>query len=164
MSTQSTIRQKISPFLWFDTQAEEAARFYISIFPNSSITATTHYGDSGPGPKGSVMTVGFVLDGQEFVGLNGGPNFKFTEAVSFVVNCETQDEVDRYWAKLTEGGQEIECGWLKDKYGLCWQIVPVTFMKMVQDPDPDRVERVMKAMMQMKKLDIATLEAAYRRG
>jgi predicted 3-demethylubiquinone-9 3-methyltransferase (glyoxalase superfamily) len=163
MSTQ-TIRPKISPFLWFNTQAEEAARFYVSVFPNSSITAITRYGESGPGPKGSVMTVAFLLDGQEFIGLNGGPNFKFTEAISFMVNCETQEEVDRYWAKLTDGGQEIECGWLKDKYGLCWQIVPVTFMKMVRDPDPDRVERVMKAMMTMKKFDIAKLEAVYRRG
>src|SRR5690242_13942427 len=120
--TASTIRQKISPFLWFDTQAEEAARFYASIFPNSSIGAIARYGDSGPRPKGSVITIEFSLDGQQFVGLNGGPNFKFTEAISFVVNCETQEEVDRYWAKLTDGGKEVECGWLKDRYGLCWQI------------------------------------------
>jgi predicted 3-demethylubiquinone-9 3-methyltransferase (glyoxalase superfamily) len=154
--------QKISPFLWFDQQAEEAAKFYTSIFENSKVTAVTHYGDGGPGPKGSVMTVVFELDGQEFIALNGGPIFKFTEAISFVVNCETQEEVDSFWTKLTEGGKEIECGWLKDKYGLCWQIVPTILGKLIAGGDPEKSSRVMKALMQMKKLDIAGLEKAGR--
>jgi predicted 3-demethylubiquinone-9 3-methyltransferase (glyoxalase superfamily) len=155
--------QKITPFLWFDTQAEEAARFYTSVFKNSRIEAVTRYGESGPSPKGSVMTVAFELDGQKFVALNGGPVFKFTEAVSFVVNCESQQEVDEIWEKLVDGGAEIQCGWLKDKYGLCWQIVPTVFFEMIQDQDAERKERVMQAMFQMKKFDIAALEAAYRR-
>lgn len=155
--------QKISAFLWFDNQAEEAARFYTGIFKNSKIEGITRYGDAGPGPKGSVMTVGFELDGQKFTALNGGPVFKFNEAVSFVVNCDNQQEVDEMWEKLSAGGQEIECGWLKDKYGLCWQIVPRIFIEMMQDQDAARKERVMKAMLKMKKLDIAGLEAAYRR-
>ncbi len=159
----SQIQQKITPFLWFDHQAEEAAQFYTSVFPNSKITAMTRYGDAGPGPKGTVMTVAFQLDGQSFTALNGGPaHAKFTEAISFVVNCETQQEVDHLWDHLTAGGQAIACGWLRDKYGLCWQIVPVAFLRMIQDPDAERKERVMKAMYQMKKLDIAALEAAYR--
>jgi predicted 3-demethylubiquinone-9 3-methyltransferase (glyoxalase superfamily) len=153
--------QKITPFLWFDSQAEEAARFYCSIFQNSRIEAVTRYGDAGPGPQGSVMTVAFELAGQKFVALNGGPAFKFTEAISLVVNCETQQEVDEMWEKLSAGGQEIECGWLKDKYGLAWQIVPTVLWQMMQDPDPQRKERVMKALYQMKKLDIAGLQAAY---
>lgn len=158
----SQIQQKITPFLWFDTQAEEAAQFYTSIFPNSRITALTRYSDAGPGPKGSVMTVAFELDGQKFTALNGGPaHAQFTEAISFVVNCESQQEVDHLWEKLTEGGAEIACGWLKDKYGLRWQIVPVAFLRLVQDPDPARKDRVMKAMFTMKKLDMAALEAAY---
>lgn len=155
-------KQKISPFLWFDHQAEEAAKFYVSIFPNSAMGKIARYTDVGPGPKGSVMTVAFQLDGQQFTALNGGPTFKFTEAISFVVNCETQQEVDEYWEKLAQGGQEVQCGWLKDKFGLAWQVVPIVFIEMVQDTNPARVERVMKAMMQMKKLDIAGLEKAYR--
>jgi len=153
--------QKITPFLWFDHQAEEAARFYTSVFRNSRIEAVTRYGESGPGPKGSVMTVAFELDGQKFTALNGGPAFKFTEAVSFVVHCETQQEVDAMWEKLSAGGQEVECGWVKDKYGLSWQIVPNVLFEMLQDKDAERKERVMKAMLQMKKLDIARLDAAY---
>jgi predicted 3-demethylubiquinone-9 3-methyltransferase (glyoxalase superfamily) len=156
------IKQKISPFLWFDHQAEQAAEFYVSIFPNSAVGEVARYTGAGPGPKGSVMTVVFQLDGQQFTALNGGPIFKFTEAISFVVNCETQEEVDKYWERLSDGGQEVECGWVKDKYGLSWQIVPVVLMAMVQDKDPAKVERVMKAMFQMKKLDIAGLEKAYR--
>jgi predicted 3-demethylubiquinone-9 3-methyltransferase (glyoxalase superfamily) len=154
--------QKITPFLWFDHQAEEAARFYTSIFRNSKIEAVTYYGEAGPGPKGSVMTVAFELDGQKFTALNGGPHFKFTEAISFVVNCETQQEVDELWAKLTAGGQEVQCGWLKDKYGLPWQIVPIAMVEMIKDKDAVRSQRVMKAMYQMKKLDLALLEKAYR--
>ena len=153
--------QKITPFLWFDHEAEEAARFYTSVFENSRIEAVTRYDDAGPGPKGSVMTVAFELDGQKFVALNGGPAFKFTEAVSFVVNCENQQEVDEMWEKLSSGGKELECGWLKDKYGLAWQIVPTVFFEMIQDQDAERKERVMRAMFQMKKFDIAALEAAY---
>src|SRR5947199_4242176 len=142
--------QKITPFLWFDTQAEEAAKFYISIFRNSKITGTTRYGEAGPGPKGSVMTVAFNLDGQDFVALNGGPQFKFTEAVSFVANCETQQEVDYYWEKLTaEGGEEGQCGWLTDKFGLSWQIVPMKIRGWAGDPA--RFQRVMHAIMPMKK-------------
>ena len=156
--------QKITPFLWFDYQAEEAAGFYTSIFDNSKITAITHYGDTGPGPKGSVMTVAFELAGQKFVALNGGPHFKFTEAISFVVNCEKQTEVDKFWTKLSEGGQEVQCGWLKDKYGLSWQIVPTRLPELLQDPDPARAQRAMQAMMQMTKIDIAGLEAAAARS
>jgi predicted 3-demethylubiquinone-9 3-methyltransferase (glyoxalase superfamily) len=152
--------QKISPFLWFDHQAEEAVHFYTSIFKNSKIELVTHYGDAGPGPKGSVMTIAFQLGGQEFVALNGGPHFKFTEAISFVVNCESQEEVDHYWEKLTEGGAEIQCGWLKDKFGLSWQIVPTILVELLQIKDAEKSQRVMKAMFQMKKLDIAALKAA----
>jgi predicted 3-demethylubiquinone-9 3-methyltransferase (glyoxalase superfamily) len=154
--------QKITPFLWFDHEAEEAARFYTTVFKNSRIVAVTYYGEAGPGPQGSVMTVEFELDGQKFMALNGGPIYKFTEAVSFVVNCENQQEVDEMWEKLSDGGGEIQCGWLKDKYGLAWQIVPTVFFEMIQDQDAERKERVMRAMFQMKKLDIAGLEAAYR--
>ena len=153
--------QKITPFLWFDGKAEEAANFYVSIFKNSKVGSIARYGDVGPGPKGSVMTVAFQLDGQEFVGLNGGPHFKFTEAVSFVVNCETQAEVDEFWEKLSAGGQKSRCGWLKDKYGLSWQIVPTILPKLVQDKDPAKSQRVMAAMMQMDKIDIEKLQQAY---
>jgi predicted 3-demethylubiquinone-9 3-methyltransferase (glyoxalase superfamily) len=132
------------------------------IFPNSAIGKIARYTDAGPGPKGSAMTVAFQLDGQQFTALNGGPIFKFTEAISFVVHCETQQEVDEFWERLSQGGQPGQCGWLKDKFGLSWQIVPIALMEMVQDKNPARVERVMKAMMQMKKLDIAGLEKAYR--
>jgi predicted 3-demethylubiquinone-9 3-methyltransferase (glyoxalase superfamily) len=157
----SNLMQKITPFLWFDNQAEEAARFYVSIFKNSRIEAVTRYGESGPGPKGSVMTVAFELEGQKFTALNGGPTFKFTEAISLVVNCETQQEVDEMWQRLSAGGEEIQCGWLKDKYGLAWQITPTVLLEMIKDQDADRKERVMQAMMKMIKLDIAGLEAAY---
>jgi predicted 3-demethylubiquinone-9 3-methyltransferase (glyoxalase superfamily) len=148
-------RQKITTFLWYDTQAEEAARFYVSLFPDSGIDGVV------PGPTGAPMTVSFHLAGVPLIALNGGPHFKFTEAVSFVVNCETQQEVDQYWAKLTEGGQEVQCGWLKDKYGLSWQIVPTVMVEMIKDKDAARSQRVVNAMMQMKKLDIARLQEAY---
>jgi predicted 3-demethylubiquinone-9 3-methyltransferase (glyoxalase superfamily) len=156
--------QKITPFLWFDQQAEKAVAFYTSIFKNSKVEAVTRYGEAGPGPKDSVMTVAFELDGQKFVALNGGPHFKFTPAISFVVNCETQQEVDEFWEKLSAGGQEVECGWLTDKYGLSWQIVPTVLVEMLQDKDAERSQRVMKAMLQMKKIDIARLEEAYHNG
>jgi predicted 3-demethylubiquinone-9 3-methyltransferase (glyoxalase superfamily) len=152
--------QGINPFLWFNNQAEEAANFYTSIFKNSRIKHVSRYGDSGPGPKGSVMVVAFELNGQAFMALNGGPQFKFTEAVSFVVNCENQQEVDYYWDKLSEGGQPIRCGWLKDKYGLAWQIVPTALGRLMSGSDPEKSKRVMQAMMQMVKLDIKTLEEA----
>jgi len=153
--------QKISPFLWFDGNAEEAANFYVSIFKNSKILNISRYADSGPGPKGSVMVVKFQLNGQEFMALNGGPAFKFTEAISFLVNCETQQEVDDLWEKLTAGGKEIQCGWLKDKYGLAWQIVPTILGELMADKDPKKAARVMRAMMQMIKIDINKLQQAY---
>jgi len=155
------ISQKVTPFLWFDTQAEEAANFYVSIFKNSKVTAMTRYGDSGPGPKGSVMTVAFTLDGQQFTALNAGPQFPFTEAVSFVVNCETQNEIDYFWEKLSAGGKKVECGWLKDKFGLSWQIVPTEFFEMISNATPQQSDRVMRALMQMEKLDLAKLKQAY---
>ncbi len=151
---------KITPCLWFDTQAEEAATFYTSIFENSRIIEVVRYGDAGPGPAGSVMTVAFALEGHEFVALNGGPQFTFNEAVSFQVSCETQDEVDAYWAKLTDGGEEGPCGWLKDRFGLSWQIVPTRLMELVKDPDAERSQRAMQAMFSMKKIDIAAVEQA----
>ena len=153
--------QKITPFLWFDNQAEEAANFYVSIFKNSKILSISRYGEAGPGPKGSAMTVMFQLDGEEFIALNGGPLFKFTEAISFVVNCETQQEVDEFWEKLSEGGEESRCGWLKDKYGLSWQIVPTILVELLQDKDPEKAKRVMEAMLQMNKIDIKKLKQAY---
>lgn len=157
------IQQKITPFLWFDANAEEAARFYVSVFEDSKVLGVSRYGEAGPGPKGSVMTVRFQLAGQEFVALNGGPQFEFNESVSFVVNCETQAEVDEYWAKLTAGGgQEVECGWVKDRFGLSWQVVPTALWRMMQDPDPVRADRVMQALLQMRKLDLAQLERAHR--
>jgi predicted 3-demethylubiquinone-9 3-methyltransferase (glyoxalase superfamily) len=152
--------QKITPFLWFDTQAEEAANFYVSIFPDSKVVKILRYGPGMPMPAGSVMTVEFQLGGQTSIAFNGGPHFKFTEAVSFVVNCESQAEVDEYWGRLTAGGSEIQCGWLKDKYGLAWQIVPVQLFILLSDSDPARASRATQAMMKMKKLDIAALEAA----
>jgi predicted 3-demethylubiquinone-9 3-methyltransferase (glyoxalase superfamily) len=155
------IKQRITPFLWFDGHAEEAAKFYVSIFPSSKVGSISRYGEAGPGPKGSVMTVTFELDGLEFTALNGGPTFKFTEAISLVVHCETQAEVDHYWDKLSAGGREVQCGWLKDKYGLSWQIVPNALMEFIHDKDPAKSQRVMAAMMQMKKIDIAGLKAAY---
>jgi predicted 3-demethylubiquinone-9 3-methyltransferase (glyoxalase superfamily) len=153
--------QKITPFLWFDNQAEEAMNFYVSIFKNSKVLGVVRYGEAGPGSKGSVMTAKFELEGQEFVGLNGGPHFKFTEAVSFAIDCETQEEVDYFWEKLLDGGTESQCGWLKDKYGLSWQVVPTILVKLLQNKDAERSQRVMKAIMQMKKIDIATLQQAY---
>ena len=155
--------QKITPFLWFDNKAEEAMNFYVSIFKDSKVVGITRYGAEGPGPKGTVMTAAFQLRGQEFVALNGGPQFKFTEAVSFVVNCETQGEVDELWEKLSQGGEKSRCGWLKDKYGWSWQIVPTVLSKMLQDKDAEKARRVMKAMLQMDKIDIKTLERAYAR-
>jgi len=154
--------QKISPFLWFDNQAEEAAKFYTSIFKNSKIGKVSRYGDAGPGPKGSVMVANFELNGQEFIALNGGPQFKFTEAISFVVNCETQEEVDYYWEKLSEGGKGVQCGWLKDKFGLSWQIVPTALGKLMSDPDPEKSKRVMQAMLKMTKINIKDLERAHQ--
>jgi predicted 3-demethylubiquinone-9 3-methyltransferase (glyoxalase superfamily) len=153
--------RKITPMLWFDNQAEEAANFYVSIFKNSKLGKIARYGDSGPGPKGSVMTVAFELDGQHFTALNGGPMFKFTEAVSFVVHCKTQDEVDHMWNRLSEGGTTQQCGWLKDKYGLSWQIVPDALIELATDSDPKKSQRVMQAMMQMVKIDIGKLRQAY---
>ena len=158
----ATIAQRITPFLWYDTQAEEAANFYVSVFKNSKVLGVVRYGDVGPGPKGSVMTVEFELEGLKFVGLNGGPHFKFTEAISFVVNCETQEEVDYFWQKLiADGGAESQCGWLRDKYGLSWQVVPTILIELFKDKDAEKSQRVMKAMLQMKKIDIETLKQAY---
>ena len=154
--------QKITPFLWFDGNAEDAMNFYTSIFKNSKIGRITRYGDAGPGPKGAVMSGTFQLDGQEFMALNGGPQFKFTEAISFFVNCETQEEVDELWEKLSAGGQKSRCGWLKDKYGLSWQIIPSALGEMLGDKDPEKSRRVMKAMLQMDKIDIKGLEQAYK--
>ena len=159
--------QRITPCLWFDDQAEEAARFYTGIFPNSRIVSVTRYGDAGyefhRKPAGSVMTVAFELDGQTFTGLNGGPVFQFNEAVSFQVNCDTQEEVDYFWEKLSEGGDEKaqQCGWLKDRYGVSWQVVPTILNEMVQDPESEKSQRAMEAMLLMKKLDIAELKRAY---
>ena len=155
--------QKITPFLWFDGKAEEAMHFYVSIFKNSKTGSITRYGDAGPGPKGTVMVVTFQLDGQEFIALNGGPQFTFSPAISFVVNCETQEEVDAFWEKLSEGGEKLQCGWLRDKYGLSWQIVPTVLGKMMQAKDAEKSQRVMKAMLQMNKIDIERLKQAYER-
>lgn len=151
----------ITPFLWFDTQAEEAANFYVSIFKNSQITDIRRYGDAMPDRKGSVMTVSFELDGQEFVALNGGPQYSFTPATSFSVSCKTQDDVDYYWERLTQGGEEVQCGWLTDKYGLSWQIVPEGIMDIVGGDDEEGAARAMNAMFEMKKLDIGVLRRAY---
>src|SRR5437016_2352689 len=156
--------QRITPFLWFDGQAEEAAKFYVSVFKNSKIKQITHYtGEELAERKGQVMTVTFMLDGEEFVALNGGPQFKFTEAISFVINCDTQEEIDHYWKKLTaDGGEEVQCGWLADKYGLSWQVVPTKFFE-EWVKDAAGLERVMHELMQMKKLDLATLQKAFER-
>jgi len=156
--------QKIVPFLWFNDQAEEAMKFYVSVFKNSRVVGVTRYGDAGPGPKGKVMMATFQLEGQDFYALNGGPQFKFTQAISLLVNCETQAEVDELWEKLSEGGAKDRCGWLKDKYGLSWQIVPTILGKMMQDEDPKKSQRVMEAVLQMAKLDIARLRRAYEQG
>lgn len=157
--------QKLTPCLWFDNQAEEAVNFYMSIFKNTKIGNITHYGEEGAKvsgrPKGSVMTVTFELDGQEFMALNGGPHFKFTEAISFIINCASQEEVDELWEKLSEAGEKGQCGWLKDKYGLSWQIVPTVLSEMMQSHDSKKINRVMSALLQMKKLDITRLQEAY---
>ncbi len=153
--------QKIIPFLWFDNQAEEAANFYTSIFKNSKIVSINHYGEAGPQPKGTVMSVTFELEGQEFYALNGGPVFTFSPAISFFVNCETQEEVDELWEKLSAGGEKQGPGWIKDKYGLSWQVVPTVLGEMLNDPDPEKSQRVMQAMMQMNKIDIEKLKQAY---
>ncbi len=155
------VRQKITPFLWFDNQAEEATNFYVSIFKNSKVISVDRYGEAGPGPKGAVMTTSFELEGQGFMALNGGPEYKFTEAISFFVNCETQAEVDDLWERLSAGGEKGPCGWLKDKYGVSWQIVPAVLGEMLSDSNPERSQRVMKAMLQMRKLDINALVRAY---
>jgi predicted 3-demethylubiquinone-9 3-methyltransferase (glyoxalase superfamily) len=152
--------QKITPFLWFDGEAEEAANFYTSIFENSEILSVMRFGEAGPGPEESVMSVTFQLEGQEFIALNGGPQFKFTDAISFFVNCETQEEIDKYWEKLSEGGENQGPGWLKDKYGLSWQIVPIILGELLNDPDPNKSKRVMQAMMKMYKIDIEKLKQA----
>ena len=150
----------ITPNLWFDTEGEQAAEFYVSVFPNSKITAVTHYGEAGPREAGTVLTVEFVLDGTTFTAINGGPEFTFDEAISFAIECADQDEVDYYWNKLSEGGEEGPCGWLKDRYGLSWQVVPAGMVELLNDPDQERGQRAMKAMFGMKKLDVAALYAA----
>jgi predicted 3-demethylubiquinone-9 3-methyltransferase (glyoxalase superfamily) len=152
--------QKITPFLWFDGRAEEAAELYTSLFKNSKVITVARYGEGGPGPKGSAMTVKFQLEGQEFVALNGGPHYHFTPAVSFVVDCKTQQEVDHFWSKLSQGGQEMPCGWVSDKFGLSWQVVPTVLPELLTDKDAAKAQRVMNAMMQMKKIDIAALQRA----
>jgi len=155
-------KQKIKTFLWFDADAEEAANFYVSIFKDSRVLSVARYGDAGPGPKGSAMTVNFQLEGQEFIALNGGPHFKFTEAISLLVDCDSQNEVDELWSRLTAGGgAESQCGWLKDRFGLSWQIIPRALFKLMGDPDPVKSGSVVKALLQMKKIDIAGLEKAY---
>jgi predicted 3-demethylubiquinone-9 3-methyltransferase (glyoxalase superfamily) len=157
-------KQKITTFLWFDDNAEEAMNHYVSIFKNSKVLNVTRYGEAGPGPAGTVMVCNFRIEGQEFAALNGGPLFKFTEAISLVVHCDSQKEVDDLWAKLSKGGAPGQCGWLKDKFGLSWQIVPRVMMDLLQDKDPAKSQRVMRAMMQMTKIDIAGLQRAYRTG
>ena len=154
--------QKITTFLWYNNQAEKAANLYVSLFKNSRIGTVSRYGDAGPGPKGSVMIVTFELDGQHFMALNGGPEFKFTPAISLLVNCDTQQEVDHLWERLSEGGQKDRCGWLTDKFGVSWQIVPTALARLMSDPDPEKSKRVVKAMLQMDKLDIAALERAHQ--
>jgi predicted 3-demethylubiquinone-9 3-methyltransferase (glyoxalase superfamily) len=152
---------KITPNLWFDSNGLDAAEFYVSVFPNSKVTEITHYGEGGPGPAGTVLTVNFELDGQEYTAINGGPAFTFDEAISFLVNCADQDEIDYYWEKLSEGGEEGQCGWLKDKFGLSWQVCPVGWEKMLNSPDQDAVARATQAMYTMTKLDVAVLQAAF---
>ncbi|MDJ1467227.1 VOC family protein [Xanthocytophaga flava] len=156
-----TNTQKIVPFLWFNHEAEEAVNFYASLFKDSKIGTVVRYGEEGAGAKGAVMTIEFQLNGQEFIALNGGPEFKFTEALSLFIKCETQEEVDHLWDKLSEGGEKSQCGWLKDKYGLSWQVVPTALLKMMRDKDPQRAKRVMEAMMKMSKIEVSVLEEAY---
>ena len=153
--------QRIVPFLWLDGKAEEAMHFYISVFRNSKIVSVTRYGEGGPGPKGMVMTGTFQLEGQNFMALNGGPQFTFSQAISFFVNCETQQEVDELWEKLSEGGEKQRCGWLKDKYGVSWQIIPTALQKLMSDPNPKKAAGVMQAMLQMDKIDIRRLQEAH---
>ncbi|MDX9833263.1 MAG: VOC family protein [Anaerolineae bacterium] len=153
--------QRITPYLWFEDQAEEAASFYTSIFKNSKINEISRYGEGGPGPAGSVMLVSFELDGQQFIALNGGPQFQFTEAISFVINCESQEEVDYMWDKLTEGGEESMCGWLKDRYGISWQVVPTALPELLNAPNPEAQQRVMEVFLKMSKIDLPTLRLAY---
>jgi predicted 3-demethylubiquinone-9 3-methyltransferase (glyoxalase superfamily) len=160
MEAQMSKIQKITPFLWFDNQAEEAIAFYLSVFKNAKAGPVMRCGDAGPGPKGSVLCASFELDGLQLTALNGGPHFKFTEAISLLIHCDTQEEVDYFWDKLGEGGQHSQCGWLKDKYGLSWQVTPDRLLELNSDPDPAKAGRVMQAMMQMTKIDIATLERA----
>lgn len=155
--------QKITPFLWFDNQAEEAMNFYVSIFNDSKVLSISRYGEGAPVPAGTVMTASFLIEGQQFTALNGGPLFSFTEAISFVINCQTQGEVDHYWNKLTEGGEEVQCGWLKDKFGVSWQVVPETLGRLLNNPDPIKAQRVMQAMLAMKKIDISQLQEAADR-
>ncbi|HLT72781.1 MAG TPA: VOC family protein [Cyclobacteriaceae bacterium] len=155
------IAQKITPFLWFDDNAEEAINFYISVFENSRIVNVSRYGDAGPGPKGTLMAASFELAGQQFNALNGGPLYKFTEAVSFLVSCDTQEEIDKYWKVLSDGGEEQMCGWLKDKYGLSWQIIPPILSELLSDKDPGKAGRAMQAMLKMKKIDINALKTAH---
>ena len=154
------MQQRITPNLWFDTEAEEAAGFYTSVFRNSRIVSVAHYTEAGPREAGMVMVVDFELDGQRFMAINGGPEFTFDEAVSFQINCETQDEIDYYWERLTEGGEEGQCGWLRDRYGLSWQVTPIGMEELLNDPDPERAQRAMQAMLGMRKLDIAALRSA----
>ena len=156
--------QKITPFLWFNDNLEEAMNFYVSIFKNSNVVSVSRYGEAGPGPKGAVMGATFELDGQQFLALNGGPHFSFTPAISMFVNCETQDEIDELWEKLSAGGEKSRCGWLKDKFGLSWQIVPSSLGEMLQDKNPEKSKNTMQAMLQMNKLDIAKLREAHDRG
>jgi len=156
--------QKITPFLWFDGNAEEAMNFYVSLFKNSKVGKVTRYGEAGPGPKGSVMSATFQLEGQDFYALNGGPQVKFTPAISFFVNCEAQEEVDALWEKLSAGGRKDRCGWLQDRFGVSWQIIPSVLGKLLGDPDPEKSKRVMMAMLQMDKIDIKRLQDAYEQG
>ncbi len=161
---EQIMTQKITPFLWFDSNAEEAMNFYVSVFKNAEVLSVSRYGEPGPGPEGSVMVASFRLDGQEFLALNGGPQFTFTEAVSFLIGCQSQEEADYFWDRLAEGGEAGPCGWLKDRFGLSWQVVPSVLGEMLQDKDREKANRVMQAMLQMSKLDIATLTQAYEQG
>jgi predicted 3-demethylubiquinone-9 3-methyltransferase (glyoxalase superfamily) len=161
MAATISTKQKITPCLWFDNNIEEAVKFYTSVFKKSKITITTHYGDKGPMPKGTVMTITFQLNGHEFMALNGGPVYKFNEAISLMVNCDTQKEIDYFWEKLSDGGKEVQCGWLKDKYGLSWQIVPSILNNWFKHPGNEKRQRMLQALWQMKKLDIAQLKSAF---
>jgi len=161
MAIIKSLQQRITPCLWFNENAEEAVKFYSSVFKNFKTRTVTYYSEGGPMPKGTVLTISFQIDGQEFLALNGGPDFKFTEAISFVVNCKTQKEIDYYWEKLSRGGEKSVCGWLKDKFGLSWQVAPANINQLLSDKDPEKSSRVFQAIMKMKKLDIDTLKRAY---